>query len=88
MVLVHLYRCTVHFVVYCNTPTNAHIFFNNLKFTLKHLKLSYMFRSYDHPQGAYSVASKSYNLKTLCDLLRCVNLVLWLQPQHQINITK
>ena len=27
--------------------------FNNLKFTLKHLKRSYMFQSYDHPQGAY-----------------------------------
>ena len=39
-----------------NTPTNAHIYsFNNLKFTLKHLKRSYMFRSYDHPQGAYTV---------------------------------
>jgi len=24
--------------------------FNDLKFTLKHLKLSYMFRSYDHPK--------------------------------------
>jgi len=33
-----------------------HIYsFNDLKFTLKHLKLSYMFRSYDHPQGAYIV---------------------------------
>ena len=41
-----------------NTPTNANIWsFNtsNLKFTLKHLKRSYMFRSYDHPQGAYFV---------------------------------
>jgi len=27
----------------------------NLKFTLKHLKRSYMFRSYVHPQGAYFV---------------------------------
>jgi len=44
-----------------NTPTNAYIYiyivFNNLKFTLKHLKRSYMFRSYDHPQGAYFVPS-------------------------------
>jgi len=31
--------------------------FNDLKFTLKHLKCSYMFRSYDHPQGAYIVPS-------------------------------
>ena len=35
-----------------NTPTNS---FNDLKFTLKHLKCSYMFRSYDHPQAAYIV---------------------------------
>jgi len=27
--------------------------FNDLKYTLKLLKRSYMFRSYDHPQGAY-----------------------------------
>jgi len=42
-----------------NTPTNAHtmIVFNNLKFTLKRVKRSYMFRSYDHPQGAYFVPS-------------------------------
>jgi len=41
-------------VYFSNTPTNAHIYivFNNLKFTLKHLKRSNMFRSYDHPQGA------------------------------------
>ena len=29
--------------------------FNDLKFTLKHLKRSNMFRSYDHPQAAYIV---------------------------------
>jgi len=64
----NLYRCNVHFVVYLsNTTTNArththtrtniykYIVFNNLKFTFKHLKRSYMFRSYHHPQGAYSV---------------------------------
>jgi len=37
-----------------NYPNKCtYIVFNNLKFTLKHLKRSYMFRSYDHPQGAY-----------------------------------
>jgi len=53
----YLYRFTANFVVYLsNTPTNAHIqSFNNVKFALKHLKRSNMFRSYDHPQGAYSV---------------------------------
>ena len=29
----------------------------SLKFTLKYLKRSYMFRSHDHPQGAYIVPS-------------------------------
>jgi len=38
------------------TPTNAHTYYlYNLKFTIKHLKRSYMFRSHDHPQGAYIV---------------------------------
>jgi len=46
-----------------------HIYsFNDLKFTLKHLKRSYMFRSYDHPQGAHIVPCQSYSLKTLSDL--------------------
>ena len=40
-----------------NKHQQMHIYshFNNLKFTLKHLKRSYMFRSYDHPEGAYIV---------------------------------
>jgi len=43
-----------------------HIYsFNDLKFTLKRLKHSYMFRSHDHPQGAYIVPCESYSLKTL-----------------------
>jgi len=54
------YRCTVHSVVSLNTPTHAYIYLfihnlRSLKFTLKHLKRSYMFRSHDHPQGAYFV---------------------------------
>ena len=39
-----------------HTNKFTYIVFNNLKFTLKHLKRSYMFRSYDHPQGAYFVS--------------------------------
>jgi len=35
-----------------------------------------MFRSYDHPQGAYIVI-QSYSLKTLRYLHRYVELVLW-----------
>jgi len=38
-----------------HTNKCPYIVFNNLKFTLKHLKLSYMFRSHDHPQAAYFV---------------------------------
>jgi len=56
---LYRYRCTLHSVVYLiNTQTNAHIYIYyliNLKFTLKHLKRSYMFRSHDHPHGAYIV---------------------------------
>jgi len=39
--------------------------FNKLKFTLKHLKRSYMFRSYDHPHGVYFVYSLKYSLIVL-----------------------
>ena len=35
---------------------HTHMIFNYLKFTLKPLKRSYMFRSHDHPQGAYFVS--------------------------------
>jgi hypothetical protein len=41
---------------YYYTPTNALLYIViSLKFTLKHLKCSYMFRSSDHHQGAYTV---------------------------------
>ena len=37
-----------------------HIYsFSDVKFTLKHLKFSYMFRSHDHPQAAYIALSKA-----------------------------
>ena len=51
------YRYTLHSVVYLiNTPTNAHVcYLINPKFALKDLKRSHMFRSHDHPQGAYIV---------------------------------
>jgi len=47
-----------HSVDYLITLTNTCIYIYNLKsikFTLKHLKRSYMFRSHDHPQGAHIV---------------------------------
>ena len=38
------------------THTHAHIYnLRSLKLALKHLKRPYMFRSHDHPQGAYIV---------------------------------
>ena len=36
-----------------------------------------MFRSYDHPQGAYFCSLLELQFKTLSDLLRYINLVLW-----------
>jgi len=55
----YLYLCTVNSVVYLISTPKMHIYsFKDLKFTLKHLKLSYMFRSYDHPPGAYIVLAK------------------------------
>jgi len=38
-----------------HTNKSTYIVFNNLKFTLKRFKRSHMFRSHDHPQGAYFV---------------------------------
>ena len=52
----------MHSVVYLITHTYIY-YLRSLKFTLKHLKLSYMLRSHNHPQGAYIVPCKSYNLK-------------------------
>ena len=50
---------------------HMYIVFNNLKFTLKPLKRSYMFQSYDHPQGAYFVPCQSYSLKHSLIVLNC-----------------
>jgi len=36
-----------------------------------------MFRLYYHPQGAYFVSLRKLQFKTLSDLLRYINLVLW-----------
>jgi hypothetical protein len=41
-----------------HTLTNVHIYIyysRSQKFTLKRFKRSYMFRSHDHPEGAYTV---------------------------------
>jgi len=60
----YFYHFTVHSVDDLITHTNTCIYIyiyiyiyylRRLKFTLKHLKRSYMFRSHDHPQGAYIV---------------------------------
>jgi len=60
-------RFTVHSGDYLITqPAHAYIYIyilRSLKFTLKYLKRSYVFRSHDHPQGAYIVPCKNYNLK-------------------------
>jgi len=44
--------------VFNYTHQHMHIYvyyLRSLKFTLKHLKRSYMFQSHNHPQGAYIV---------------------------------
>jgi len=51
----HLYRLHRAFFSLSNINKCTYIVFNNLKFASKHLKRSNMFRSYDHPQGAYFV---------------------------------
>ena len=60
-----------------HTNKCTYIVFNNLKFTLKHLKRSYMFRSYDHSQGATLFLAKvtvsiirSSSRSILCSLLK------------------
>ena len=66
MYLIFFYHFTMHSVDYLITRTHAHVcvcvyvyiyiyYLRSLKFTLKHLKHSYMYRSYNHPQGAYTV---------------------------------
>ena len=58
----------VYLITHTNTHTHTHIYIyiyiyihtyiyniRSLKFTLKHLKHSYMFRSHDHPQGSYII---------------------------------
>ena len=41
-------------ITHTNTCIYIYIYYlRSLKCTLKHLKNSYIFRSYDHPQGAY-----------------------------------
>ena len=53
-----------HARAHTHTHTHTHIYIYNLrslKFTVKHLKRSYMFRSHEHPQVAYIVPSLNYN---------------------------
>jgi len=47
-------------ITHTNTHTHTHThisiyYLRSLKFTLIHLKRSYIFRSHDHPQGAYII---------------------------------
>jgi len=61
----YFYRCAAHSVVHLITRTNTCIYIyiyiyylGSLKFTLKHLKRSNVFRTHDHPQAAYIVPAK------------------------------
>ena len=47
----HTHTCTQTHTPHTHTCTHTHIYyFRSLKCSLQHLKRSYMFRSYDHPQ--------------------------------------
>ena len=49
-------NCHLPFIQLRTPNTCTYLYYlRSLKFTLKHLKRSYMFRSHDHPQGAYIV---------------------------------
>ena len=62
--------------------------FNDLKFTLKHLKRSYIFRSYDHPQEEYNIVIHiySFNDPTLKHLKRSYIFRSHDHPQEEYNI--
>ena len=47
------------------------------KIYIKTFKRSYMFRSHDHPHGAYTVPCYSYNLKHSVNYFVMLSLVLW-----------
>jgi len=53
----------------------------SLKFTSKHLKRSYMFRSYDHPPGAHIVSCYSHILKQSVIYFVTLTLMMW---QHVV----
>ena len=45
----------IYLIAHTNTCAHTYILFRSLKFTLKLLKRSYMFRTHDHPRGTYIV---------------------------------
>ena len=50
------WEITVHTPTHTHTHIYIYIYYlRSLKFTLKYLKPSYMFRSHNHPQGTYIV---------------------------------
>jgi len=53
------------------THQHMHIYIYNLslKFTLKHLKRSYMFRTHDHPQGCYMLPEDDRVIETCQSVL-------------------
>ena len=69
-IYIYIYRLLKNIYIY--------IVFNNLKFTLERLKRSYMFRS---SSGCLRFSLLKLQFKTLSDLFRYINLVLW---QHVV----
>jgi hypothetical protein len=75
-------HCAFWSLLIINTNKCTFLYLWSLKFTLKHLKCSYMFWSSDHPPGAYIVPCESYILEQSvnyfiistwwCDSMSCV----------------
>ena len=62
---------------------------NNLKFTLKHLKRSYMFRSYDHPVtlGRNKVCSPRMTQdRNMQERFKCFNVNFWLLKTIYVHL--
>jgi len=68
-------------------------YLRSLKFTLRHLKRSYMFRSHYHPQGAYIISHAARHTTHTHNQAHYKHRTTHTQkhdmlPQHQVNITK
>ena len=69
----------VYWITHMNTHTHIYIYIyiyclRSLKFTLKHLKDFYMFRTYDHPPGAHIVPWGWSYVRKIQERCKCFNV--------------